>query len=93
MLALVSFCCVNTANPGSARVKCKSLPGVGLTGRIQARLEKDRVNTNLGRTRVGFDFAHTRSCVQPSNFAALGKLRMVSSSQVCVYMRFGYLSV
>ena len=35
-----------------------------------------RVNTNLGRTRVSFDFAHAHVCVHPSNFATLGKLRM-----------------
>ena len=41
-------------NPGSTRLK--------LT-RVSFSLEKCRVNTNLGRTRVSFDFAHAHSCV------------------------------
>ena len=52
-LTRVSFCRVNTASPGSTRVKSNPPPEVGST----------RVNTNLGRTRVSFDFTHAYSCV------------------------------
>ena len=58
-LTRISFCRVNTANPGSTRVKSNLPP----EGRTRVRLEKCRVNTNLGRTRVSFDFAHAHSWV------------------------------
>ena len=54
-LTRVSFCRVNTANPGSTQVKSNPPPEVGLT---RVSLEKCCVNTNLGRTRISFDFAH-----------------------------------
>ena len=91
-LTRVSYCHVNTANLFSTRVKSNPPPDVG-SNRVEPRLglEKCHINTNQGRNRVSFDFAHARSCIHASNHELWESLHSYILIKLSPYQHLCYI--